>query len=93
MYRLRKRIKMLAQLRTYINTINDDTLFLEQHLYLHMQNIQFSSIYNNTIADVDLFAFDFCQSCNEDGSILEDMDASWELCFTEDYKGYNSLPN
>ena len=36
MYRLKRRIKILSQIRAYLNNINDDTLYLEQHLYLHM---------------------------------------------------------
>ena len=58
-----------------------------------MQNIQFSCIYNSTIPDLDLFAFDFCQSCNDDGSTLDEAGPAWELCFTDDYKGYTSRPN
>ena len=89
MYRLKRRIRVLGLLRSHLRGVDDKTLYIEEHLYLNLQSIQFNCLHNPTIPDVDSFAFDFCQSSNTGGS---DSSDAWDLCFTEDYKVYNSAP-
>ena len=60
MYRLRRRITLLSLLRSHLRGVDDKTLYIEEHLYLNLQSIQFNCLHNPTIPDVDSFAFDFC---------------------------------
>ena len=90
MYRLRRRVRMLGQLRTHLRGIDDKTIYIEEHLYLNLQSIQFNCLHNPTIPDVDSFAFDFCPSTAANSG--DSQEQCWDLCLTEDYKVYNSAP-
>ena len=59
MYRLKRRIRMLTSLKEYLACVTSETLCIEQHLYEHIADIQYSCLSNNTIPEAHCFSFDF----------------------------------
>lgn len=50
---------MLTALKEYLGTVTSDTLCIEERLYKHISDIQYSCLSNNTIPEAQCFAFDF----------------------------------
>ena len=91
MYRLKRRIKMLSNLKRYLQGVTSKSLCIEEHLYENITNIQYSCLYNNTIPEAHCFAFDFIK-----GKEIE-VDApaadAWDLVYTSDTKDFHAATN
>lgn len=84
MYRLKQRIKMLTALKEYLVLVTSDTLCIEEHLYNHISDIQYSCLSNNTIPEAQCFSFDF---------IKGQKSGAWDLLFTTETKYFEAKTN
>jgi hypothetical protein len=61
MYKFKKRVKLLRQIRDHLKGIKPDckTLYLQEDLYDKIYNIHLASLQFNQISECECFAFDF----------------------------------